>query len=246
MFERFTDRARKAIALGNQEAQRFNQDYIGPEHILLGLIKEGSGVAHAVLKNLDISIEKLRKQVESRITTLPDMVTMGKLPMNDSAKSVLEAATQCADHMGNNYVGTEHLLLGILSVKNDNLAYECLLGLQFDDVKVKAELDKLLGFPTKRDSEHENSSDTFTSFYSKHVIKAALETDKTTTESKIGELFKRGFYLRPSGECKVEIEDNILSSSSYELMHISNDVPVQVYVGSLEFAISESLKISGA
>ena len=79
MYERFTDRARKVMQLANQEAQRFNHEYIGTEHILLGLIKEGSGVAANVLKNLDVDLRKIRLEVEKLVQSGPDMVTMGKL-----------------------------------------------------------------------------------------------------------------------------------------------------------------------
>ena len=77
MYERFTDRARKVMQLANQEAQRFNHEYIGTEHILLGLVKEGSGVAANVLKNLDIDLRKIRLEVEKIVQSGPDMVTMG-------------------------------------------------------------------------------------------------------------------------------------------------------------------------
>ncbi len=80
MYERFTDRARKVMQLANQEAQRFNHEYIGTEHILLGLVKEGSGVAANVLKNLDVDLRKIRMEVEKIVQAGPDMVTMGKLP----------------------------------------------------------------------------------------------------------------------------------------------------------------------
>src|ERR671924_592295 len=80
MYERFTDRARKVMQLANQEAQRFNHEYIGTEHILLGLVKEGSGVAANVLKNLDVDLRKIRVEVEKIVQSGPDMVTMGKLP----------------------------------------------------------------------------------------------------------------------------------------------------------------------
>ncbi|MCA9276903.1 MAG: hypothetical protein KDA29_12840, partial [Phycisphaerales bacterium] len=78
MFERFTDRARKVMALANQEAQRFNHEYIGTEHILLGLVKEGSGVGANVLKNLDVDLRKVRLEVEKLVRAGPEMVTMGK------------------------------------------------------------------------------------------------------------------------------------------------------------------------
>ena len=90
MYERFTDRARKVMQLANQEAQRFNHEYIGTEHILLGLIKEGSGVAANVLKNLDVDLRKIRLEVEKLVQSGPDMVTMGKLPQTPRAKKVIE------------------------------------------------------------------------------------------------------------------------------------------------------------
>ena len=112
MFERFTDRARKVMALANQEAQRFNHEYIGTEHILLGLVKEGSGVGANVLKNLDVDLQKVRLEVEKLVKSGPDMVTMGKLPQTPRAKKVIEYAIEEARNLNHNYVGTEHLLLG--------------------------------------------------------------------------------------------------------------------------------------
>src|SRR5688572_32354676 len=94
MYERFTDRARKVMQLANQEAQRFNHEYIGTEHVLLGLIKEGSGVAANVLKNLDVDLRKIRLEVEKLVQSGPDMVTMGKLPQTPRAKKVIEYAIE--------------------------------------------------------------------------------------------------------------------------------------------------------
>src|SRR6266568_4978639 len=92
MYERFTDRARKVMQLANQEAQRFNHEYIGTEHILLGLIQEGSGVAANVLKNLDIDLRKVRAEVEKVVQASPDMAMLGKLPQTPRAKKVIEYA----------------------------------------------------------------------------------------------------------------------------------------------------------
>src|SRR5579871_3255126 len=113
MYERFTDRARKVMQLANQEAQRFNHEYIGTEHILLGLVKEGSGVAANVLKDLDIDLRKIRLEVEKIVRSRPD-VTPGKLPMTSRAKKVIEYSIEEARNLNHNYVGTEHLLLGLL------------------------------------------------------------------------------------------------------------------------------------
>src|SRR5471030_2197627 len=121
MFERFTDRARKVMALANQEAQRFNHEYIGTEHILLGLVKEGSGVGANVLKNLDVDLRKVRLEVEKLVKSGPDMVTMGKLPQTPRAKKVVEYAMEEARNLNHNYVGTEHLLLGLIREQVLNL-----------------------------------------------------------------------------------------------------------------------------
>jgi hypothetical protein len=114
MYERFTDRARKVMQLANQEAQRFNHEYIGTEHILLGLVKEGSGVAANVLKNLDVDLRKIRLEVEKLVQSGPEMVTMGKLPQTPRAKKVIEYSMEEARNLNHNYVGTEHILLGLL------------------------------------------------------------------------------------------------------------------------------------
>lgn len=109
MYERFTDRARKVMQLANQEAQRFNHEYIGTEHILLGLVKEGSGVAANVLKNLDVDLRKIRLEVEKLVQSGPEMVTMGKLPQTPRAKKVIEYSMEEARNLNHNYVGTEHI-----------------------------------------------------------------------------------------------------------------------------------------
>jgi ATP-dependent Clp protease ATP-binding subunit ClpC len=144
MYERFTDRARKVMQLANQEAQRFNHEYIGTEHILLGLVKEGSGVAANVLKNLDIDLRRIRLEVEKIVQAGPDMVTMGKLPQTPRAKKVIEYSIEEARNLNHNYVGTEHLLLGLLR-EQEGVAAQVLinLGLKLEDVR--EEVLNLLG-----------------------------------------------------------------------------------------------------
>jgi ATP-dependent Clp protease ATP-binding subunit ClpC len=144
MYERFTDRARKVMQLANQEAQRLNHEYIGTEHILLGLVKEGSGVAANVLKNLDIDLRKIRLEIEKIVQSGPDMVTMGKLPQTPRAKKVIEYSIEEARNLNHNYVGTEHLLLGLLR-EQEGVAAQVLmnLGLKLEDVR--EEVLNLLG-----------------------------------------------------------------------------------------------------
>ena len=144
MFERFTDRARKVMQLANQEAQRFNHEYIGTEHILLGLVKEGSGVAANVLKNLDVDLRKIRLEVEKIVQTGPDMVTMGKLPQTPRAKKVIEFAMDEAKNLNHNYVGTEHLLLGLLR-EHEGVAAQVLMNLSLKLEEVRDEVLNLLG-----------------------------------------------------------------------------------------------------
>ena len=144
MYERFTDRARKVMQLANQEAQRFNHEYIGTEHILLGLIKEGSGVAANVLRNLDIDLRKIRLEVEKLVQSGPDMVTMGKLPQTPRAKKVIEYSMEEARNLGHNYVGTEHILLGLLR-EQEGVAAQVLMNLGLKLEEVREEVLNLLG-----------------------------------------------------------------------------------------------------
>src|SRR5207249_11496712 len=144
MDERFTDRARKVMQLTNQEAQRFNHEYIGTEHILLGLVKEGSGVGANVLKNLDVDLRKVRLEVEKLVKSGPDMVTMGKLPQTPRAKKVIEYAIEEARNLNHNYVGTEHLLLGLLR-EHDGVAAQVLMNLGLKLEEVREEVLNLLG-----------------------------------------------------------------------------------------------------
>ena len=150
MFERFTDRARKVMALANQEAQRFNHEYIGTEHILLGLVKEGSGVGANVLKNLDVDLRKVRLEVEKLVKSGPETVTMGKLPQTPRAKKVIEYAIEEARNLNHNYVGTEHLLLGLLR-EQDGVAAQVLMNLSLRLEDVREEVLNLLGASEEAD-----------------------------------------------------------------------------------------------
>jgi ATP-dependent Clp protease ATP-binding subunit ClpC len=144
MYERFTDRARRVMQLANSEAQRFNHDYVGTEHLLLGLVKEGSGVASNVLKNLDVDLRKIRVEVEKIVQSGPDMVSMGKLPQTPRAKKVLEYAFEEARNLNHNYVGTEHLLLGLLR-EQEGVAAQVLMNLNLKLEDVREEVLNLLG-----------------------------------------------------------------------------------------------------
>ncbi len=157
MYERFTDRARKVMQLANQEAQRFNHEYIGTEHILLGLIKEGSGVAANVLKNLDVDLRKIRLEVEKLVQSGPDMVTMGKLPQTPRAKKVIEYSMEEARNLNHNYVGTEHILLGLLR-EQEGVAAQVLMNLGLKLEEVRDEVLNLLGHGMEGSDVPERSS----------------------------------------------------------------------------------------
>ena len=132
------------MSFARQEAQKFNHEYIGTEHILLGLVQEGSGVAANVLKNMDIDLEKIRHEVEKIVKTGPSMVTMGQLPFTPRAKKVLELSLEEASNLGHNYIGTEHLLLGLIK-ENEGIAAQVLMNLGVKLEEVREEVLDFLG-----------------------------------------------------------------------------------------------------
>jgi ATP-dependent Clp protease ATP-binding subunit ClpA len=113
MFERFTERARQVVVLAQEEARVLRHNYIGTEHLLLGLLREADGVAARVLGTLEVTLEEVRGEV-TRIVGEGDNESQGQIPFTPRAKKVLEYAVEEAQHMGHSYVGTEHLLLGLL------------------------------------------------------------------------------------------------------------------------------------
>jgi ATP-dependent Clp protease ATP-binding subunit ClpC len=144
MFNRFTERARKVIILAKEEARRFNHDYIGTEHILLGLIREGEGVAAAVLQKLGLSLENIRIEVEKLVQPGPATQIIGDIPFTPRAKKALELAAEEARSLGHNYIGTEHLLLGLIR-EGEGIASQVLLNLGLDLNSVRNEVMELLG-----------------------------------------------------------------------------------------------------
>jgi len=142
MYERFTDRARKVMQLANQEAQRFNHEYIGTEHILLGLIHEGEGVAAKALESLGISLEAVRSQVEE-IIGQGGSSPSGHIPFTPRAKKVLELSLREALQLGHNYIGTEHILLGLIR-EGEGVAAQVLVKLGADLSRVRQQVIQLL------------------------------------------------------------------------------------------------------
>ena len=144
MFNRFTERARKVIILAKEEARRFNHDYIGTEHILLGLIREGEGVAAAVLQKIGVSLENIRLEVEKLVQPGPTTQIIGDIPFTPRAKKSLEMAAEEARNLGHNYIGTEHLLLGLIR-EGEGIASQVLMNLGMDLNSVRNEVMELLG-----------------------------------------------------------------------------------------------------
>ena len=114
MFERFTERARRVIILAREEAGRFRHDFVGTEHVLLGLIRDGEGIATAVLQRLGLRLETVKAEVERALAGFPKTLTFGEVPFTPQAKRVLELSIEEARQLGHNYIGTEHLLLGLV------------------------------------------------------------------------------------------------------------------------------------
>ncbi len=147
MFDRFTERVRKVIQLAREEAMRFNHDYIGTEHLLLGLVKEGEGIAATALANLGVDLKTLRLEVEKLVEQGPSTVSVGEIPFNPQAKKVLELAVEEARKFGHNYIGTEHLLLGLIK-EGEGIAAHVLENMKVDVERVQREIVKLLGGPS--------------------------------------------------------------------------------------------------
>ena len=147
MFERFTERARQVVVLAHDEARTLKHDYIGTEHILLGLLGEEVGLAARVLESLDITIEEVRAQV-ARVVGQGDQVTTGQIPFTPRTKRVLELAGREALSLGHKYVGTEHILLGLVR-ENDGVAARILLDFDADAEKIRSETLRVVSGGTR-------------------------------------------------------------------------------------------------
>ena len=148
MFERFTERARQVVVLAQDEARALKHNYIGTEHILLGLLREEEGLAARVLDSLDITVEDVRANV-ARIVGQGEEVTTGQIPFTPRAKKVLELALREALSLGHNYIGTEHILLGLVR-ENEGVAARILLDFDADAEKIRNEIIRMLSGPGRR------------------------------------------------------------------------------------------------
>src|ERR1044071_6649118 len=141
-FDKFTERARKVLTLAQEEAQRFNHNYIGTEHLLLGLVREGEGVAAKVLANMGVELNKVRSAVEF-IIGRGDRMVMGEIGLTPRAKKVIELAVDEARRLNHQYIGTEHLLLGLVR-EGEGIAAGVLESLGVNLEKVRAETTRIL------------------------------------------------------------------------------------------------------
>jgi ATP-dependent Clp protease ATP-binding subunit ClpC len=148
VFERFTERARHVVVLAQEEAPTLRHNYIGTEHVLLGLLREEEGMAARALESLEITVERVRGQVV-RIVGSGEEVTSGQIPFTPRAKKVLELALSESLSLGHNYIGTEHILLGLIA-ENDGVAVRVLHDLGADAEKIRNEVIRMLSSPEAR------------------------------------------------------------------------------------------------
>jgi ATP-dependent Clp protease ATP-binding subunit ClpC len=173
VFERFTDRARRVVVLAQEEARMLNHNYIGTEHLLLGLIHEGEGIAAQALGAFRIELDTARQRL-TEITPKGTQPPSGHVPFTPRAKKVLEHTLREAQRLGHDYMGTEHILLGLLR-EPDGLAAQILVGLDVDLGQVRGRVLELApGRPGERPEEL-TPDDLITAAESRTVFPAALE-----------------------------------------------------------------------
>jgi ATP-dependent Clp protease ATP-binding subunit ClpC len=148
VFERFTERARQVVVLAQEEARTAKHNYIGSEHILLGLLREEEGLAARVLESLDVTVEKTREQV-IRIVGTGEKATDGQIPFTTRAKKICELALREALSLGHNYIGTEHILMGLLR-ENEGVGVRVLHDFGLDNERIRAEIIRVLSGVPRR------------------------------------------------------------------------------------------------
>jgi ATP-dependent Clp protease ATP-binding subunit ClpC len=183
VFERFTERARQVVVLAQDEARALKHNYIGTEHILLGLLREEEGLAARVLESLDITVEEVRAQV-ARIVGQGDEVTTGQIPFTPRAKKVLELALREALSLGHNYIGTEHILLGLVR-ENEGVAARILLDFDADAEKIRNEIIRMLSGPGRRQGGSQGSGSSEKGKSSKLLDQFGRNLTKQAQEGKL-------------------------------------------------------------
>ncbi len=181
MWEPFTERARRSIVLAQEEAQRLGNNYIGTEHLLLGIISEGESVAAKVLENLDVNLQKVRSEVEA-IVGKGSQTTQQEMVFTPRAKRVIELAFEEARALAHNYIGTEHLLLGLVR-EGEGVAARVLSNLGVDPAKIRSEITKLLGVETSVTPQKERTKTPTLDSYGRDLTELA---EKKTLDPVIG------------------------------------------------------------
>ncbi|MFH0777580.1 MAG: ATP-dependent Clp protease ATP-binding subunit [Candidatus Eisenbacteria bacterium] len=176
MQDKFTERVRKVMYLAREEAARLHHDYIGTEHLLLGILREGEGIAATVLANLGLELDAIRQAVEGIVSSTGGTMTIGEIPFTPRAKRVLELSVDEARQLGHNYVGTEHLLLGLIR-EGEGVAAKVLLELGVDRKKVREETLRLLGgaSPTAQAEREEKAETPALNQFSRDLTQLARE-----------------------------------------------------------------------
>jgi len=201
MFEDFTDRTRKVMNLAVDEARKFNHEHIGTEHLLLGLLYEGSGIGATVLKNCDINCSQLKKGIEKLIKKGPDQVTVGRLPQTPAVKRVIEYAIEFARELNHESVGTEHILYGLMQ-DPEMISWQVLIDQGLTQEKIKKEIEELLGLNVKEEywkvPRDKRNLDEFLKFmgYNFRFMEDTLEIDVKRGLSEVS-------YIKV-GECNKE------------------------------------------
>lgn len=193
-YERFTDRSRKVMNLAHQEARQLNHEYVGTEHVLLGLAKKGSGVAGHVLRVLDVTPDKIREEIARVVEPQKDeAVAMGRLPQTPRLKECLAFALEEAKALNHNYVGTEHLLLGICR-EGQNIAAQVLKNLGVSVEKAREEVLALLGTGEKPAAPDEQDETT-----------GADYIDSLTVHATVVDVLRKRFCERKLSDMAMEV-----------------------------------------
>ncbi len=180
MFNKLTKRMRKIMELANGEARKFNHEYTGTEHILLGMVEEGENVAANILKNVGVDKNNVRLEVEKLVKPGPDKVAPGRLPQTPRLKKVIKYAGDEAQTLGQNYLGAEHLLLALMH-ERDGVAAQVLINLGLKPSKVRREILKLLGIATNSDELNNHDS---------HGVSAEVESENAHAAKYVNQLLK--------------------------------------------------------
>jgi len=159
MFGRFTERAQQVLVLAQEEAKRLNHNFIGTEHLLLGLVREGSGIASRALQGMSVDLSRVRSEVE-RITPKGEKIIQQGISYTPRAKRVVELAIEESQNLGHNYVGTEHLMLGLIR-EGEGIAAQVLANMGIDLKRARKEVIHLLGGEEGAARTAEGASDPF-------------------------------------------------------------------------------------